>query len=472
MKSLFFTLAVLGTAVNGSQGLSDFERAETKVPRAHLMGNGVKHMYEQMNTALHSTSGLSTRPCAEWSFDDLTNILELVFTMRNPDFEKIYRKTDDNRRLQANGVYSETFEDLKAVWEQEAGVLAENPSLHDVSRDGRCHDAVMWFTHHLTADRKEELISSGDFTLPLMPDHLDLPHSKSHHEKSANRSAVDLVFESYATSTSCAMCHASGSVVSTNTESTSWPASLSYTGTGYGNFPFWDNTGPGCSYCDGAIAPSSDIEVHYDSTINSEILMHSSCSDMSWTGDANAPNSSPCNHIFNSSLGAFIYTPVSAMSKEADGEFCCRSYSASDSSFPGAVPQDWARSMTYWGTNTGFHGDYYTGEIKIYWTTVTGVDFWYYEQADGTPLEQGEGCYFPGVKNKTEACLNNLPIMLWHDYDPASVDWVNGEEQDSSWFEVPEICQTTTVSCSAPGSSSGSYNPVLSHAARQAGVRV
>jgi len=182
--------------------------------------------------------------------------------------------------------------------------------------------------------------------------------------------------------------------------------------------------------------------------------MHSNCGDMSWTGDANAPNGSPCNHLFNSELGAFIYVPATALAPEAatddDSAFCCRTYAAADANFPGAVPTDWARSMNYWGTNTGFEGAYYSGEIKIYWSDALGVDFWYYEDADGNPLEQGEGCQFPGVNAKT-ACAQNLPIMLWHDYDPAS--WNDAVTHTADDFALPDVCASTTVSCSAPGGS-------------------
>ena len=443
-----------------------------QVPREHLMGNGVKDMYQKMNVALAATEGLDTRDCEDFSVQELTDILSLLFSMRSPEFEKTYRTTDDNRRLQANGVYSDSLDELKAMWAEEAAIVAKNPALAEVSRDGRCHDAVMWFTHHLTADRKEELMHSGaiDFVLPLMPK-AQLPYSKAQYRGSAAEDAIELVFNSYGDSASCAACHASGQAAG-NSESFVWPSSLSYNATAYGAFPFWESGGPGCSSCDRTIDTPGTLVVKYSGTLNSELLMHSSCGDMSWTGESNAPNGSPCNHIFNSSLGAFIYTPKSSLSPEADGEFCCRTYSAGDSNFPGAVPQDWARSMTYWGNNTGYHGAYYTGEIKIYWSQVLGVDFWYYESIDGYPLEQGEGCYFPGVHNKT-TCDDPTPVLLWHDYNPASVDWDNGESVDESYFEVPEVCQTTTVDCSGPGGAAGStYYPILSQAARKAGVAI
>lgn len=91
--------------------------------------------------------------------------------------------------------------------------------------------------------------------------------------------------------------------------------------------------------------------------------MHSHCGDMTWTKAAGAPNKSPCNHLFNAEHGAFIYTPKTTNEPEADGVFCCRSYDAKDGNFPGAVPANWTRSMTYWGNNNVSRGilDYYDG---------------------------------------------------------------------------------------------------------------
>ena len=129
--------------------------------------------------------------------------------------------------------------------------------------------------------------------------------------------------------------------------------------------------------------------------------------------------------------------------------------------------------MNYWGTTSGqtFPGDYYQGDVKIYWSTTFGVDFWYYEDTSGNPIEQGEGCYFPGVDKKT-ACQYELPIMLWHDYDPATF---KATPHSADEFAVPQVCKTTTVSCSAPGGSAAAnvtrtHGPVFTHAARMAGV--
>jgi len=37
--------------------------------------------------------------------------------------------------------------------------------------------------------------------------------------------------------------------------------------------------------------------------------------------------------------------------------------------------------------------------------------------------------------------------MLWHDYDPASFEQTTHSADE---FELPDVCATTTTSCSAP----------------------
>merc|ERR1712039_454003 len=244
---------------------------------------------------------------------------------------------------------------------------------------GKCHEAIMWLVHHVPEQVQREL--RKQVMLPLLPEReLHAAHGF------------------FPGGLGCDSAHAKQTTAK-NTEYVEWPEELTYTATGHGAFPFWDNGGPGCSHCDPSVDNSAELKVKWSSKLNSENLMHESCGDMSWTGDSNAPNKSPCNHLFTPDEGAFIYTPKTALSEEADGKFCCRSVPAGSSQFPGAVPKDWMRSMNYFGTKGTYKGDHYTGDIKIYWSNAAGLDFWYYETPDGKPVDQGEGCYFPSAKN-------------------------------------------------------------------------
>merc|ERR1712151_509315 len=128
-----------------------------------------------------------------------------------------------------------------------------------------------------------------------------------------------------------------------------------------------------------------------------------------------APKNSPCNHIFTPDQGAFIYTPTSALNTEADGEFCCRTYGAGDSQFPGAVPKNWMRSLTYGGVQSGYVGDHYSGDIKE--PSVPAFSF-------GT-LKVLMASLWIKVKDATKkACDYMMPIIVWHEFD---------QFQEASW---------------------------------------
>jgi len=231
----------------------------------------------------------------------------------------------------------------------------------------------------------------------------------------------------------------------TNNEYVEWPDEVTYTATGFGNFPFWDNSATaGCGSCDHKIDAPSQVKTLYSSKLNSEILMHSSCGDMSWTGASNAPNKSPCNHIFTPDQGAFIYTPKATLSPEADGAFCCRSVPVGATNFPGAVPRDWMKSATYAGTYDNFVGVHYSGTIKMFtWQIGAHLQFWYYTKPDGTPVQQGESGQQP---NGGKPVATAGAVTLFHDWNTFA-----NATFTSSDFVVPDVCENTTYSCTAPG---------------------
>merc|ERR1712087_478147 len=109
----------------------------------------------------------------------------------------------------------------------------------------------------------------------------------------------------------------------------------------------------------------------------------------------------------------------------------------------------WMKTGKYEGTYDDFDGVYYKGTIHMFTWVASGLDFWYDAKADGTPVQQGEGCYSPKGK-KPKACKKMLPIVLYHDFDPTKFKNATFTQSD---FEVPDICTNTKVSCSIPGAS-------------------
>jgi len=473
-------LAVLAIALVGvstADATYDKQRAIQKIPGIHVRGTDHIDMVQKLNHRLIGTPGLITKACDAFTVDELTALQKSLFASRQPELQAIYAKTNDNRQLAAFGQLSEDMDSLEALWDKEKAIVDANPALHDIVRDGKCHEAVMWWVHHIPDATKDELKSL--LSIPLLAE-TPTPHCEEEVFGKAPAAAVQSAMAGYKTATGCGICHASD-FTEENTESKVWPASLSYNATGYGSFPFWDATPPGCGSCNRTLA-GQKVSVKYDSTVNSELIMHTSCGNMSWVGASDYPAATPCNHLFNSEYGAFIYTPESALSSKADGKFCCRSYAAGDTVFPGAVPANWSRSQYLYTDSSGnanisgFTGDFYSGEVKIYWSQALGVDFWYYETPDGVPVEQGEGCYFPGVSTHT-TCEDPLPIMFYHDYDPATFKQTT---HTASEFELPDVCKGDLLStCTAPGGSGRralgaathqQYRPVMSFHARQAGV--
>jgi len=474
MLALFVAMIAVSSAVD----TFDVQRAQQKVPGINVRGTGHIDMVQKLNHRLANTPGLSTKDCSEFTVDEITALQKALYHSREPELQQVYTQTNVNRQLAAHGALAEDIQSLEALWAKEKKLVDSHPELHDVTRDGKCHEAVMWWVHHISEATKEELKSF--MTIPLMA---ETTHTVDEVSSKVPETAVKSVMAGYKTATGCGICHASD-FTQENTEAKVWPAELSYNATGYGSFPFWDGNPPGCSSCNRQIATGQQVAVKYSSVLNSEIIMHTSCGNMSWVGADDYPASTPCNHLFNEKYGAFIYTAESALSTEADGKFCCQTYNAGDTNFPGAVPKNWTRAQ-YLYTNSsggvtvdGFSGDYYTGAVKIYWSVELGVDFWYYEDTEGNPVEQGEGCRFPGVDAKQD-CDDPLPILFYHDYDPATFKETS---HSASEFELPDVCKGSKLStCSAPGGSSrrlladGShgqqrYHPVMSFHARQAGV--
>jgi len=429
-----FALLTLASAVD----LLDLQRAHQKQPGDRVVSlNGHVGMTVKLNAALRAMKDANVKPCDDFTVSDLISLQRKLYEARDPALEAIYVASNDNgRRLAAFGQHTSDLKQLEQLWAHEMEALQVYPKLISVSRDTKCHEAVMWFVHHIPQRMQTKL--RKDLILPLLPEREQTEVSEVAQEAFKKVSGPP-------GGLGCSSAHAKSSTAH-NTKYKQWPEELTYSATGHGAFPFWDNGGPGCSHCDPSVSNSAELKVMYSDKLRTELLMHASCGDMTWTGSSKAPKKSPCNHIFTPDDGGFIYTPKTALEPEADGEFCCRSVAKGSKTFTGAVPRDWMKSMTYAGTYANFKGDHYSGPIEMF-TSGSPLSFWYYTQPDGTPVQQGEGCYQPGGK-KPQACQSMMPIVLYHDWDPAQ--WKNATFTKSD-FVVPDVCKSTKYSCSIPG---------------------
>ena len=139
--------------------------------------------------SLHSPPSPSSQPQA------------MLYLARDTSFDDIYQSAQDNRRLVRPDLEAiqQSWEGLKKTVAA-AGEHADKA--HDVLRDGHCHEAVMWFTHHLTEDVKKAL-TDGEvgigLTIPLL--------SLARHNCRKDPTVPEAVCKAYEDRVTCASCH-------------------------------------------------------------------------------------------------------------------------------------------------------------------------------------------------------------------------------------------------------------------------
>lgn len=175
---------------------SDLERARTKVPRAAYKGSDFGSMSETLNAWLLKHAP-NSRECDAWTVDELQKLQIQLFALRDPQLNGVYRETWDNRRLRAE------LEETTKEWEELNALARQSPELMRIHRDGHCHEAVMWYVHHLPEVIKANLKDS--IALPLLS---RMRHDLS-HAPAANVSfaALKQVHKAYSYKVSCADCH-------------------------------------------------------------------------------------------------------------------------------------------------------------------------------------------------------------------------------------------------------------------------
>jgi hypothetical protein len=136
------------------------------------------------------TLSIPTVPCANFTLEELNQVQDAIIDAMSPEFNKVYVDAKDNRALRFS------VEERYAFWEKEVALVKENPDYYTMTRDGKCHETVMLFIHHLTNDMKEEV---GQLTsLPLLPPKSHRGTMNVHHPLS----------KGYKMQASCFDCHA------------------------------------------------------------------------------------------------------------------------------------------------------------------------------------------------------------------------------------------------------------------------
>eukprot|EP00945_MAST-04E_sp_MAST-4E-sp1_P002055 g2055.t1 len=189
----------------------DKKRAHQPKPRAHYRGDSFPQMSKTLNGWLKNgkhTRG-RTRPCESFTTKELQELQGLLYLARDEKLNAIYEKAEDNRKLRAS------IEDLMDTWKklnEDIDNHSESETLSQINRDGHCHEAVMWYVHHLTEDMKQILTETTDITIPLLSPswhgHSCLEAKKLAEEgKETLDATFKKVCEHYQEQVTCASCH-------------------------------------------------------------------------------------------------------------------------------------------------------------------------------------------------------------------------------------------------------------------------
>jgi len=130
----------------------------------------------------------NTKECQDWKVEELQQFQTLMLMMRAPEVDDVYRTTSDRRALRGDeAVHGKRWEHLTELASRLGG---NHPTMH---RDGHCHEAVMWFTHHLSEPMRQKLAAM--LAVPLLP-----------YNKHSCEAGEELCNE-YLAQVSCQDCH-------------------------------------------------------------------------------------------------------------------------------------------------------------------------------------------------------------------------------------------------------------------------
>jgi len=201
----FFVLFVLSVEsalaacpFSSNSTTADLHRAATKVPSAPYRASGFAAMGARLNAHLQAIPGIRTTSCDNFTVPELQGLAQILYTRARPELLALYAlQRDPRERSHAS------LGNLQKTWAVLDGHVARYPALRPIQRDGFCHEAVMWFIHHLSEYDRSLLASQ--ITLPLLP-------TKRHQmitntADAASHIAHQAVHADYETKVSCQQCH-------------------------------------------------------------------------------------------------------------------------------------------------------------------------------------------------------------------------------------------------------------------------
>jgi len=206
-------VACVQVAVSATLSPFDTWRAETLVPGDRVRAHGHADMVEKLNGVLTNTPGLVTEPCESFSVERLVTLQRVLHAHRDPKLQALTVQSNptDNRRLRAFGTLVDDASSLEALWGAEMALLEQYPAVRDVSRDAKCHEALLWMVHHIPLKTQLELRKT--LVLPLLPKaktEEEQDEARMDMEKEAPVAVVAKVLAAHTEATGCLACHAAG----------------------------------------------------------------------------------------------------------------------------------------------------------------------------------------------------------------------------------------------------------------------
>lgn len=166
-------LALLTATAGSAASLTADRRAHRRIPGAAFSGVSHSHASASINAALQRPGqrhALPTRPCEEFSSEQLDKALLALAGASAAEFGELYEQRGDNRQLEGK------VGRLQAQLREEHAVLLQlnrtNSSLGAavaaMARDRKCTQAVLRYAHHLS-DKRRALVGELIEALPLLP---------------------------------------------------------------------------------------------------------------------------------------------------------------------------------------------------------------------------------------------------------------------------------------------------------------
>jgi hypothetical protein len=142
-----------------------------------------------LNKHLAAKKGIKLKVCEDFTTEEVRTVLKELLPRTSIHLKSIYSKKD------GRGAKYTSVNEMEAHWQWAA------PGNDLRVRDAHCHEAVMWFVHHVTTEDQVEVMQK--LVLPMLP-------VAQHTEGKGKRDASDHAGKFYDEKITCQNCHVGG----------------------------------------------------------------------------------------------------------------------------------------------------------------------------------------------------------------------------------------------------------------------